>query len=480
MSAGTEALDTSALEALLGPQLTPEQARQISAQGPEAVVFAVLSLAKRLAEQQQTARRPDPSTPSGQTPPYVKPPRQQRGRAKGARHGHPGRRRPTPAHIDRREEHTLHACPGCHGPLTRCRSQRTRLVEDIPHDIRPVVTEHTIPRYWCPACAKQVEPVVPDALPGSQIGLRVVVLSARLHYVLGTTLSHSVEVLNFHLHFALSAGGLVHLWHRLRDILFAWYEQIQEQALHSAVLHADETGWRVNGQTHWLWCFTDRDSTYDLIDRCRGAPALKRVFTREFAGVLVSDCRGAYTAVACAQKQKCLPHLLRDLKRTTHDHCPGGDWPAFVTKLKRLMRDALRLARQRSELSAARFARRRQRLERRLDAVLEHPWEQTHAVRLVKRRRRHRAELRTFLEQSGVPADNNHAERMIRPAVIVRKNSYANASEDGAQTQAVLMSVCRTLKQRGQNPVVVVHDALRTYVKTGQLPALPANVTASG
>ena len=46
----------------------------------------------------------------------------------------------------------------------------------------------------------------------------------------------------------------------------------------------------------------------------------------------------------------------------------------------------------------------------------------------------------TFLDHPGVPPDNNHAERQIRPAVIVRKNSYANDSEEGAETQAVLMS----------------------------------------
>jgi hypothetical protein len=480
MSAGTETLDTTALEALLGPQLTPEQARAIYAQGPEAVVFALLSLAKRLAEQRQAASRPDPSAPSGQTPPYVKAPRSNRTRPKGARPGHQGRRRAAPARIDCRQEHTLQECPDCKGPLARCRSQRTRLIEDIPQDILPVVTEHTIPRYWCGACAKHVEPVVPDALPGSQVGLRVVVLSAWLHYLLGTTLSHIVEVLNFHLHFQLSAGGLVHMWHRLRDLMFAWYIQIQEQALQSAVLHADETGWRVNGKTHWLWCFTNRDSTYYLIDRCRGSPTLKKFFTREFAGVLVSDFWGAYNAVVCAQKQKCLPHLLRDLKRTQHYHRPGGDWPAFAKKLKRLIRDALRLSKKRRELSAERFTRLRQRLEGRLGEMLVQPWEQKHARRLVKRLRRHQGELLTFLGHPEVPSDNNHAERMVRPAVIVRKNSYANASEAGAETQAVLMSVFRTLKQRGHNPVAIVHDALRTYLKTGQLPPLPAPVTANG
>ena len=76
----------------------------------------------------------------------------------------------------------------------------------------------------------------------------------------------------------------------------------------------------------------------------------------------------------------------------------------------------------------------------------------------------------TFLDHPEVPLDNNHGERQIRPAVIVRKNSYANGSEDGAETQAILMSVFRTLKQRGHNPVSAVLEAVRTYLRTGQLP----------
>jgi len=480
MSAGTETLNRTRVEALLGPQLTPEQARSIFAQGQESVVFALLTLAKLLAEQQALVTQPDPSAPSAQTPPYLKPTRSARAKARGARPGHPGQRRAAPIRIDRRDDHTLTACPTCHGPVAACRSSRTRLIEDIPEDIQPVVTEHTIRRYWCSKCSKHVEPVVPDALPGSQIGLRVVVLSAWLHYLLGTTLSQIIDVFNFHLHFKLTPGGLVQMWQRLREMVFAWYLQIQEQALDSAVLHADETGWRVNGKTHWLWCFTTQNLTFYLIDRCRGSPTLKKFFKREFAGTLVSDFWGAYNAVVCAHKQKCLPHLLRDLKRTTHYHHPGGDWPAFAKALKRLIRDALRLSKRRSKLSKKRFARRCERLKRRLHDLLAQPWEQKHARRLLKRLRRHENELFTFLEHPEVPADNNHAERMVRPAVIVRKNSYANGSEEGAKTQAVLMSVFRTLKQRGHHPVATALTALRAYLQTGQLPPLPQPITANG
>ena len=207
---------------------------------------------------------------------------------------------------------------------------------------------------------------------------------------------------------------------------------------------------------------------------------MKKFFQKEFTGVLVTDFWSAYNAVVCTHKQKGRPHLLRDLKRTQHYHKPGGDWPAFSKPLKRLIRDSIRLSKRRKELSAARFAARRQRLERRLHELLERPWEQHHARRWVKRRRRHATELFTFLDHPEVPSDNNHGERQIRPAVIARKNSYANGSEDGAETQAVLMSVFRTLKQRGHNPVSAALDAVRDYLRTGKLPPLPKPITENG
>lgn len=86
----------------------------------------------------------------------------------------------------------------------------------------------------------------------------------------------------------------------------------------------------------------------------------------------------------------------------------------------------------------------------------------------------------TFLDQPCVPFDNNLAERAIRPAVILRKNSYGNRSQPGADMQAVFMSVFFTLKKRGHNPVNAVREALTTYLETGQLPPLPQKSTPIG
>ena len=86
----------------------------------------------------------------------------------------------------------------------------------------------------------------------------------------------------------------------------------------------------------------------------------------------------------------------------------------------------------------------------------------------------------TFLDYVDVSFENNFAERQIPPAVILRKNSQSNRFEQSAATQAVLMSVHRTLKLRGLNPTKAIADALRTYLTTGQLPPLPNAATANG
>lgn len=71
-------------------------------------------------------------------------------------------------------------------------------------------------------------------------------------------------------------------------------------------------------------------------------------------------------------------------------------------------------------------------------------------------------------------------ELTLLAAPIIRKNSYCNRSERGADTQAVLMSIYRTLKQRGQDPIQTIANAIATYLNTGQLPPLPPKNTTNG
>ncbi len=321
----------------------------------------MLALAKFAAQGNPASDSNSHAAPSGMKPTHLKPSTTGKRKKKpGRKPGHVGTRRPKPPpeRVNAREEHQTDCCPNCGGPLNPCAETRLRYIEDIPQDLRPVVTEHVIHRDWCPQCQKKVEPPVADALRGSPLGHRVLVLTAWLHYALGNTLAQIIDVLGFHLQFRLTRGGLLQMWYRLQEVLYPWYEQIQRDALASAVLHADETGWRVNGKTHWLWCFTTPRLTYYMIHRSRGHPALLEFFISEFAGILVSDFWGAYNAVACALRQTCLVHLLRDLKQVEKYKSTAHDWPAFAKLLRRLLGDAIRLWRLRGELPAETYASR--------------------------------------------------------------------------------------------------------------------------
>ena len=471
----------SVLAAALRGTLTEADAQRLYRLGPEAVTLFALAMARRVAELESTdapASTPDPATPSGQVPIYTKPAAGKRRKRPGAKPGHPGRRRPRPEKIDDHQRHRLPRCPHCDGKLQRSSRTRTRIIEDIPETIEPVVTEHTIHRDYCPQCKKHVEPVVPDALPKCTLGHHLISLTAWFHYGLGITISSILSILTYHLQTKLTSGGLLAAWMRTAVILEPWYDQIGEQAKTAAVLHADETGWRIEGQTCWLWCFATADTCYYMIDASRGSPALQSFFTEAFDGTLVTDFWAAYESVRAADRQKCLPHLLRELERVDQRNAAPA-WQAFAKKLRRLLHDALRL-RARPDFSPDRYAGRIAQLEKRLAALADEQFVDADATRLARRLARHRDHLLTFLHQPDVPADNNHAERQIRPAVIIRKNSQSNRSDDGAATQAILMSIYRTLRLRGLDPNKTIAAVLGTYLTTGQLPPLPDAPIAYG
>lgn len=416
-----------------------------------------------------------PSTPSGMKAAFTKANRSSKPKKKN--HKSRGGHRQPPNKIDQTKEHSLTCCPDCSNPLPPPSEARERFTEELPV-VEPCVIKHVIHRYWCRVCKKIVEAPVTDALPKSTIGLRTVVYSAWLHYLLGVSFDKIIELLNASAHFKISTGGLFGSWHHLARVLTPLYEQIGHDAKWSAVLHADETSWRVNGRTHWLWCFTNKNLAYYVIDRCRGSPVALKVLGKYFAGVLITDFLGAYGLIRSLAKQKCLVHLLREIIRVNlFDSSPR--WKAFRNQLKRLVLDGLRLGRQRAEIDPVCFARRKALLRERLAELYSRSYSNKNAERLRKRLERHRNEIFTFLDYPGVTADNNHAERQIRPAVVSRKTSYGNRSKQGADVQAMLLSILRTLELRGYNPVNTLLFLVQEHLRTGKPIALPPSLACA-
>ena len=117
-----------------------------------------------------------------------------------------------------------------------------------------------------------------------------------------------------------------------------------------------------------------------------------------------------------------------------------------------MLKDAIRLSEKKNHLGQACFLRLKKRLYHRLEQFLATPRQDKDAQRLTKRLNRHKQDLFTFLEHEGVSPYKNHAEQQMRNPVLTRKVSPQNRSEDGAKTQAILMSLLRSAELQGINP----------------------------
>jgi transposase len=63
-----------------------------------------------------------------------------------------------------------------------------------------------------------------------------------------------------------------------------------------------------------------------------------------------------------------------------------------------------------------------------------------------------------------IPAENNRAERELRPLVIARKVSFGSQSDAGAATRETLMSVLLTLQKRNADPLAVLTATLDALI----------------
>jgi len=118
------------------------------------------------------------------------------------------------------------------------------------------------------------------------------------------------------------------------------------------------------------------------------------------------------------------------------------------------LQDALRLRDrwEAGELSAHGFRVVRGKIEKRLDRVLGMHLTHKGNRRFQNHLAKHADELLTFLYED-VEATNWPAEQAIRPAVRFRKTSGGDRSPRGARTRDVLLSVLRTARQRGLDPL---------------------------
>ena len=411
-------------------------------------------------------RRPKKDPPPSSAAPVVPP------KKRGALFGHLGWFRKTPDKIDKIVEVRLEECPLCRGrDLKECAGIKAHLQEDIVM-APPSATLYRKHRYYCRSCRKVVTGRGEGEIARGRIGPMAKTLAAYLKYQVKVSDRDIKKIFSELFRLKFTVGSLLGFRNQLRIRLEPVYEDLVRKIRRSRFVHADETGWKIDGKSGWHWSFSNKKTAVCHIDKSRGGKVPLAILGKIFKGVLITDFYSAYNKVKSGAKQRCLVHLLRDIKRVqeclTTDHITQ----AFCTRLKNLIYNAVELAQQRKSLSLADYTKKRDRLlESFGDLRLTDPANKI-TRRFVKRLERHRQECFTFLDKPGIPWHNNHAERMIRPNVLLRKITFGNRSTEGLQNHNVLMSIIQTAKLNRLDPLVRLRELLLNYASPKTLAAL--------
>jgi len=258
----------------------------------------------------------------------------------------------------------------------------------------------------------------------------------------------------------ISTGEIVELLHRVAqaDPIQKAAATLHERVRSSSIVHGDETSWRQEGQNGYIWCFcTPAGERYYEYDRSRAGAVAKRILGSSFKGTLVTDFYAAYNDLPC-EHQRCWAHLLRDLHELKEEHKGAEEvveWTGVVRKLYDTAQAALRNehgppTQEQREILYIQLMEGVRELGGKYAAAKPHKQHPCHA--LCKRLLRHQDELFRFVLQPGLAADNNLAERSVRPLVVMRKVSGGSQSERGSRTRMVFASLFGTWRAKGLNP----------------------------
>ena len=382
------------------------------------------------------------------------------------------REKPAIDEVNTTKKAELSNCPSCECELVDVK-EHEQFEIDIP-EVKPVITRYVMLSGKCPQCGKRHWMYHPDQIShatgaaGVVIGPRAKALAADLKHRFGASYAKVCEALNDAFNLKVTRSAWCQADQRLAMQAKSVYEDLIQALQLCAVVHSDETGWRIGTLSAWLWVFTNQQITVYTIKTSRGHEVVLNILGKEFKGVLVSDCFLAYDHHELAEwlKQKCLSHLLKDLKELNETKVRGA--VRFAREVTALLQAALALKAQKKQLAAEQYTQQVQNLETRLDALIDAKRQLSDPdnARFAKRLRKHREHVLRFLYVDGLDATNNLAERQLRPEVVTRKTNGCNRTEGGANTHAILGSVLVTCHQQG----IPILDYLVKLQRYGETP----------
>ena len=369
----------------------------------------------------------------------------------GGKIGHKGNGRSIPEEVDKVEKiKAADKCPYCGGKHLEKIDERKRYVKDYIIKLERVLYIHE--RKLCRDCHKTFQERTPGVLERNLFSNNLLSYIASEHYLGGITLGH-LEAQS-----KVGYSSLMNALHRLGKLLKDFPDRLVEEYKTSGVKHADETGWRTDGQNGYAWLFISKDTALYRFRKSRSAKIAEEVLGKKaLPGVLVVDRYSGYNKSPC-KIQYCYAHLLRAVEDLEKEFPDKAEICNFVSRAAPLLSEAMNL--RKLSITDKEYYLRAKDIKDEIISIMnssaEHAGIQN--IQYIFTNNEHR--LYHWAENREVPAENNFAERELRPLILARKNSFGSHSDEGARTREILMSVLKTLKLRSKEDVRVAFKNL--------------------
>jgi len=399
----------------------------------------IKDLMRKLTEALRAAKR--------QANPFARRVRKQCRKKPGRKAGHPGAYQAVPDHVDQESFEPLSSCPCCGGDVDDV-TDHEQFVVDLPK-VRAHVHRIVTQSGHCGRCRRRVRSRHPDQVSTAAgaasvaLGPNVLGLAADLKHRYGMAYRKIADLIATYFGIRITHGAFVQSSLRLAKLGEVTYLALIATLRASPVVHTDDTGWRIDGESTWLWVFATEAVTVYVVARSRGSAVVLGVLGVEFAGTLVSDGLPALDALDdIYTRAQCLGHLIVRASELAALHKAGA--ARMPLAVKGLLQDVIALRGCRDDLAASTYRRKCRGVEQRLDRLLAGHSTVTENEKLRRHMTKHRDQLLVTLDDPAVPPTNNLAEQRLRGAVVVRKLGGCNRSDEHAWAHAVLASVAQT------------------------------------
>lgn len=440
---------------------------------PECIVDLVLDLMERvekledqLKKNSGNSSKPPSSDRSSQAKSKQRSLRGKSGKKPGGQKGHWGGTLKRTDNPDEIITHRLEVCPQTGRKLTdadavgkiRCQ------VFDIPEP-KFVVTEHVYLVYRIPGSSKTAhKPFLPGAGAPVQYGPRFGSLLVYLRDYQLIPLSR-ISQLTLDLYGQkISEDTIKRFQNPCYEHLDRFEEQLKKRLLESPVLHADETGIKIEKKTEWLHVLSNGEFTHLWASDHRGGKAVDEMgILRDFRGTLVHDCFKSYFTLDC-EHALCNAHLLRELNFFIE--IKKYKWAG---KMKALLCEAL----QQPDARTPRGWKERYACIL-SEAKRKHPHKPARRVKgqrgraakppvnnLIERFENHREDILRFIANNAIPFTNNQGERDLRMAKVQQKISGSFRTWEGARRFARIRSYISTAQKHAVSIYAALFEAIQ-------------------